>query len=204
MLKRVFALFSIVMLFSVPVCLSASVTSTASRRSMSENQAPPVRLNNPVDRWEWLFSTDKVGFFFDTNTIKFGTKEKMNNKTYKYYKVVDESKIIVFMKFVYSDAGIEYLTNNARNRRYNGLADIMENGRYNIVKYEFDYANQKYRYSHGTWYDENGNALTNFTDEMTPWEDIYPNTNVETWATLIYSYATNNYNTVAQQTNTFN
>ena len=165
-------------------------------------QSTPIRLNASANRWEWLFSTDKVGFFFDKNTIRYGTKEQFNSKTYKYYKIVDRSKIIVFIKFIYSDVGIEDTVNTARNSGYYEFAEMVKNGRYFISKYEFDYANQRFRYVSGTWYDDNGNALTSHSNDFKPWEDIYPNTNVERFAIMIQSYAIHNDDIVAQQTNT--
>ena len=67
MLKRISALFILVILYTNAVACFAS----------------------SADRWEWITSDDKRGLFFYTKTLAFGTKEELNKDTYKFYKVID-------------------------------------------------------------------------------------------------------------------
>ena len=177
MLKKIFVLFTFVLLLTTSVCLASPSN----------------------DRWEWLSSNDTCSFYFDKNTVKFGTKEQINNATYTFHKTLDKSKIVVFIKTVYTDASREHMAGQAEAAGLYELAEITLNTEYVIRKYEFDYTNRLLRSTGGAWYDSSGNLLIQQND-FAHWGDILPNSNAEHWAEVIHSYTMKNYDEISSRT----
>ena len=148
-----------------------------------------------------MWSTDKRGYFFDTRTIKFGTKELYNNRTYKFYKVVDTSKIIAYIKIVFTEAARREMMEQFEKE---GLStSVIRELDHLIYKYEFDYNKSMVKTCSMIFYDIDGKVLDEMKETHNePWEDILPDTIGETEANYLRLYADANIEKVRRQTNT--
>lgn len=139
------------------------------------------------ERYKWIESNDRCGYFFDTQTIRFGKD---------FTGKVDSSLIDVWIKFVYNDAGRDEYINSRKKSKlstdgYNELSHGFEH-------YIFNNKTNKFRLLYTADYKENGVLLDSysFPSNLATWEDVIPNSLGEDWLRDATEYTTYNWSKV--------
>lgn len=153
-----------------------------------------------ADRWEWITSTDTLDFYFDKETIQYGIVEEWDSSSHRFKNVIDRSKIIVYLKELYTDSYREQAAESARNKGLHDYVDEIMNTEYRIDKYEIDYKGKQMRLADSAMYDVNGKVLFSYNLKYADWSSIIPGSNGELIAKIVREYAEKNYEKVAKQT----
>ena len=153
-----------------------------------------------TDRWEWIMSTDTVDFYFDKETIRYGTKDEWDSNELKYKKVIDKAKIFVYIKEVYTEGYREKFIEEIKAGRGWDISEFVMRMSYGICKFEYDYLNNQIRKTEGIYYDLDGRVLFDSKNEYASWGSIIPGSNGEGMFKLIRAYSEKNNDKVAKQT----
>ncbi|MBP2635506.1 MAG: hypothetical protein H6Q72_1413 [Firmicutes bacterium] len=135
------------------------------------------------DRYWWINSNDKIGFFFDTETIKF--EKEMNFSTLKYS--INKNQANVWIKTVYNANGVNDMI-QYRNK-YNLPTDDWIKLSYSMANFIFDFKERKMKCLSTVYYDSDGNILEKYSSQDVRWEDVIPNTNGEYWSKILLEYS---------------
>lgn len=140
----------------------------------------PFQATFAAERYQWLHSTDTIGFFFDTQTLKFGSTG--DGKT--NYSILD-----VWIKDVYNSEGV-----NDRikyREKYSLTVEGWENLDYELHHYQFNTKTKQIRSIGYAAYSKKGIVLES-TDYKGDWNDIFPDSYGEFWLNEIHLYSLTN------------
>ncbi|WP_110956176.1 surface-adhesin E family protein [Anaerosinus massiliensis] len=132
------------------------------------------------DRWHWIYSNDDCSYYFDKDTIKYGT----------YPVNADQKRHIEFwLKTQYKWNGVKELANSMYEINY--TPTNWYNVSYSIEHWEIDPNDKTYALTTTIYYDKDGNQLTTFTMQG-KWEDIFPESIGETIYKATVQFANEN------------
>jgi hypothetical protein len=158
------------------------------------------------DRFQWMWSTDKVGYFFDTETIKFGNKldEKLSESVATYgtsANLKEETSpviIDVWIKTAYSPVAVKEMlrdiTSNELLVKYEKFSYVLNHMQINIHA-------KKFRTLESYMYSSDGTMLYKSTADSHSWENIIPDSNCEGWTNYIIEYISANFGEVLARSN---
>ena len=92
--------------------------------------------------WKWVTSNDEVGYFFDTETIRYRLSKSD----------IDETEIVCWGKAVYTQKGADLMANQAEEPRLHGLDCVI------VLKY-YSLPRHSYILRHIAFFDRNGNII---------------------------------------------
>lgn len=114
--------------------------------------------------WQWVNSNDEVGYFFDTETIRYELK---------FNDAVDTKKITFWEKLVFTQAAVEKMTENMNDQSLKTLSYILSSKTFNLIE-------RSYTTHETIFYDYNGDIMWRSkkekTDHITPdsfGEDVF-------------------------------
>lgn len=145
-------------------------------------------IANALDRYQWIESDDKMGYFFDTYTLKFvpGLDGKPNTS------IVD-----VWIKVVYNDDGrnFEIRKRTDDNLSTAGFYDL----NYALFHYQINYKNNQICQLGYIYYANDGYILDSYETQpyLSRWGNITPGTIGEDWSFTLKKYVLNNFNNFA-------
>lgn len=151
----------------------------------------PITASAAPDRYQWMFSDDKYGHFFDTQTIKYGYNQ--------YSKQVDKTVINVWIKTVYTEDGIR----QEIERRKNIDLPIkgFENLSYSLTNYIFT-KDKKICPLQYIVYDKKGFIIDQETPSNQQWFNIIPGSLGESWHEEIWEYSSGKLNSLLMESET--
>lgn len=132
------------------------------------------------DRYQWIDSNDKVGYFFDTQTIKYSFST--------YTGKPDTSKIDVWIKTVYTNDGVQGVIEE--RTRHQLPTDGFENLSYTLSHYKISRDN-KISILEILDYDIYGNTLDTLSipAHQQEWKDVVPDSVGELWHQHVWKYS---------------
>ncbi|MBU2703650.1 hypothetical protein Ga0466249_004798 [Sporomusaceae bacterium BoRhaA] len=140
-------------------------------------------VSSAYERYQWMWSTDKVGYFFDKNTIKFD-----NSSGHVNTDVID-----VWIKTVFSPEAAQEIIDRVDSEY---IKNKLANFDHKLTHYQIKVSSSKIKELDDCWYSSDGNLIHEFDDTYQPWKPIIPGSNSEGWQHRLMDYILNNWKTV--------
>lgn len=145
-------------------------------------------VNAAPDRYQWMFSNDLNGYFFDTKTIKYDYNS--------YTQKVDKNTIDVWIKTVFTEAGVQDIIK--QREKYRLPVQGFENTGFSLEHFLFSRDN-KICDIEFIYYSKSGDIIENYTFPTRKWISIVPGTIAEEWHNEVWMYSSDKANSILME-----